>query len=98
MVPPLESVGIQAIKEPFGSELDDLELGFGKTLKVLHAIRYNPQGTHEGSLQSIAIGRGWRMPVLEFMSVQMVSERLEVDSELLAHCGKLKCLHLRGSL
>lgn len=38
------------------------------------------------------------MPVLEFLSVQMVTESLEVNPELLAHCSKFKCLHLRDCL
>jgi len=34
VLPPLRMVDIEAIKEPFGSELNDIGLAFGKTLEA----------------------------------------------------------------
>ncbi|KAG0328420.1 hypothetical protein BG000_000501 [Podila horticola] len=101
VLPPLEVVDIQAVKEPFGSELDDLGQGFGKTLKVFKATGYRlPPGTVllENSVQTISIGRGWNMPLLRLLSVQMDSERLVLDLSLLSHCHELRRLVLSDSL
>ncbi|KAF9297117.1 hypothetical protein BGZ74_010014, partial [Mortierella antarctica] len=101
VLPPLEIVDIQAVKEPFGSELEDLGQGFGKTLKAIKASGYKlPQGTLqlENNVQTISIGRGWDMQLLMVLSVRMVSERLVLDPSLLSHCRELRRLDLGDNL
>lgn len=59
VLPPLRMVDIEAIKEPFGNELNDIGLAFGKTLEALRATGYRPQDdaqTDELNIQTIAIG------------------------------------------
>lgn len=51
-----------------------------------------------GVIQNVAIGRGWEMPVLMHLNLIMVSERLILEPELLAHCPALQCLELRDSI
>ncbi|KAF9336890.1 hypothetical protein BG006_006998 [Podila minutissima] len=96
VLPPLEIVDIQAVKEPFGSELEDVGQGFGKTLKAIKAAAGTLQ--LENNVQTISIGRGCDMPLLRVLSVRVVSERLVLDPSLLSHYRELRCLDLSDNL
>lgn len=91
-IPPLEDISIHALKEPFGSELDDIGVGFGATLKSFKIDGYSRA---PGSHPPMTIGRGWKMPVLKTLLANMHSETLVVDPDFLRHCPSLKALSLK---
>ncbi|KAF9336889.1 hypothetical protein BG006_006997 [Podila minutissima] len=101
VLPPLESVDIHAAREPLGSEVDDIGLAFGKKLQVLKATGYRllqDAVVDQDSIPTITIGRGWDVPVLKYLSVHMLSERLVMDPTLLSRCRDLRRLDLRDNL
>ncbi|KAG0336336.1 hypothetical protein BG000_006693 [Podila horticola] len=95
-LPPLEDVNIQAQKFPFGSELDDIGLGFGATLKSFKIYGYSHEIQQEGS-QRLTVGQGWRMPVLSTLLVNFPSETLVLDPDFLRYCPMLEHLSLADS-
>ncbi|KAF9380327.1 hypothetical protein CPC16_010372 [Podila verticillata] len=92
IVPPLEDINIQAHKEPFGRELDDIGRGCGATIKTFTIQGFRQ--TQETDSRSLSIGHEWRMPVLSSLRVNSNSERLVVDSDFLRYCPSLKFLFL----
>ncbi|KAG0011928.1 hypothetical protein BGZ82_002805 [Podila clonocystis] len=96
-VPPLEDVNIQAQKVPFGSELDDIGLGFGATLRSL-IIHGHSRETQQAGTQSLSVGQGWRMPVLSTLLVNFPSETLVLDPDFFRYCPLLEYLSLADSL
>ncbi|KAG0348163.1 hypothetical protein BG005_011719 [Podila minutissima] len=92
-LPPLEDVDIVRGKEPFGSELDDIGMGFGATLKTfkIHGHSWLPQLAVP---QRLTIGRGWRMPVLSKLDIRFSSQKLILDPDFLCYCPMLKSLNL----
>ncbi|KAF9298940.1 hypothetical protein BGZ74_009154 [Mortierella antarctica] len=89
-VPPMEDVSIRAYKEPFGSELDDIGLGFGATLKTF-TIQSQFRQTEPAEPQLIRIG--WRMPVLSTLLVQLTrNEKLVLDPDFFCYCPLLKSI------
>ncbi|KAG0034771.1 hypothetical protein BGZ82_005620, partial [Podila clonocystis] len=99
-LPPLEVVTIRAIGDPFGSELDDIGLSFGATLKSLNAQRRRPfqQQTQTPQTQSLLIGRGWKMPLLSKLELDCTTDRLVLDPNFLRHCPSLQKLSLSDNL
>lgn len=100
LLPPLKAVRIQALKEPFGSEVNDLGLGFGTSLEVLRVTGHSVQNAvaNADNIPIVAIGHGWEMPVLTQLTLIMVSECLSINSGLLIHCPALQRLELRDSI
>ncbi|KAF9306696.1 hypothetical protein BG003_000953, partial [Podila horticola] len=93
-LPPLEDVSIHANKELLGSELDDIGLAFGPTLKSFSIKRFRYHTIPRGS-QLLNIGRGWRMPVLSKLFIQLTSsEKLVLDPDFLRYCPSLKSLEV----
>lgn len=92
-LPPLEDVSISATQESFGSELDDIGLGFGETIK-LFTIRGDPQQFQETVTRSLAVGHGWKMPLLSKLDVKLFSETLVLDPDFLRYCPVLQSLSL----
>ncbi|KAG0335988.1 hypothetical protein BG000_007030 [Podila horticola] len=91
-IAPLEDITIHALKEPFGTELDDIGLGFGATLK---SFKIDGHSRAPGSHPLIVVGQGWSMPILTSLSANMHSEMLAVDPNFLRHCPSLKALSLK---
>lgn len=96
-LPPLEIVSINARKESFGSELDDIGVGFGPNLKSFSIRGFRYESSPGGS-QPLHIGRGWRMPVLSRFAVQLPSEELVLDPDFLSHCPSLRVLILDDNM
>ncbi|KAF9216553.1 hypothetical protein BGZ59_009151 [Podila verticillata] len=100
-LPPLEVVSIRAIGEPFGSELQDIGLSFGATIKSFTVQWYHdPDGQTQTQIQSqsLLIGRGWKMPFLSTLEIAFPSDRLVLDPDFLRHCPSLRRLSLNDFL
>ncbi|KAF9212030.1 hypothetical protein BGZ59_007313 [Podila verticillata] len=96
-LPPLEVVSIRDIVEPFGSELDDIGLSFGATIKSF-AIQWSRLMDGQTRLsQSLVIGRGWKMPLLSKLEFTLSIDRLVLDPDFLRHCPSLRRLTLGDS-
>lgn len=99
-VPPLERVAIRAAQEPFGSEVDDIGKAFGGTLQMLFVEGHGPQPFGQSTFsnptnnQIVRAGYGWKMPALYWLSVKMVSERLDIGPNLMSSCPSLRSLML----
>ncbi|KAG0338141.1 hypothetical protein BG000_004498 [Podila horticola] len=99
-VPPLERVAIRAAQEPFGSEVDDIGKAFGETLQMLFVEGHGPQPYGQSTFsnptnsQIVRAGYGWQMPALYWLSVKMVSERLDIGPNLMSSCPSLRSLML----
>ncbi|KAG0015292.1 hypothetical protein BGZ82_001443, partial [Podila clonocystis] len=96
-LPPLESVSINALKESFGHELDDIGLGFGPTIKTFSIQGFGYQPSPGGS-QQVRIGRDWKMPVLSRFVARFPSEELVLDPDFLRHCPSLRILTLDDNM
>ncbi|KAF9378508.1 hypothetical protein CPB97_009519 [Podila verticillata] len=100
VIPPMERIVIRAVQEPIGSELDDIAEAFSGTLQTWFIEGYGQQRFGVPALgdpahsRIVKVGHGWKMPVLYWLSVKMVSERLIVDPSLMSHCSSLKSLML----
>ncbi|KAF9304484.1 hypothetical protein BGZ74_001444 [Mortierella antarctica] len=99
-LPPLEVVAIRAIGDPFGSELDDIGLSFGTTLKSFTAQRRGPfqEQTQTPQTQRSIVGRGWKMPLLSKLELDCSTDGLVLDPDFLRHCPSLQKLSLSDSL
>ncbi|KAF9211505.1 hypothetical protein BGZ59_007970 [Podila verticillata] len=92
-LPPLEDVSISATEGFFGSELDDIGLGFGETIK-LFTIRSQSQQFQETVIRSLTVGHAWKMPLLSKLDVKLNRETLVLDPDFLCYCPVLQSLSL----
>ncbi|KAG0032373.1 hypothetical protein BGZ82_006568 [Podila clonocystis] len=99
---PLEVVTIRPKGEHFGSEIDDIGLSFGVTMKSFVVQRNSwrlEQTPHEQTpRQTLVIGRGWKMPLLTKLELTFSFNKVVLDPDFLLHCPSLQRLCLADEL
>jgi hypothetical protein len=92
---PLAEVKITEGDMPFTDEVDDIAIGFSRTLESLEAITLGPKNAFLSS-QLISsplrlfFGRGWvDLPLLSNLVLNSLYGPLAIDSQLFSHCPNL---------
>ncbi|KAF9920748.1 hypothetical protein FBU30_009340 [Linnemannia zychae] len=84
---PVRSVTISAFSTIFADEIDDIAIGFSKTLQRLSVDVSVPDIMLTYPLDAITIGKGWvELPVLRKLSLNSNNARLIIHHQLLVHC------------
>ncbi|KAF9151520.1 hypothetical protein BG015_006565 [Linnemannia schmuckeri] len=89
---PLERITILQPSVTCADDIDDIVFAFNQTLKH---IKVRGQ-IHANQPKSTSIGQAWiDLPVLTCLSVELDTERLTVDPQLLSRCPNLTSLRLK---